>query len=229
MVGQSIGTLVAFGWGYLLPSNKDTAALVNDEVWRISYAYFPISINLANVIGMLTLVKYDSIKYLIVSDNLEEAHLAVKQVYKGANTDQMVKVYIDRLRQNSGKNSSGCSIIDSLCNPRYRRATWVSIGYIFFHEVSGINVIMLYSTTIFQNLQDAGGSISPRTGTFYCGIMNMLGNLTALWTIQTFGRKTLLIAGHVGFAISHFLVGYFNNINYDQGVMWMVFAFLFIY
>ena len=57
----------------------------------------------------------------------------------------------------------------------------------------------------------------------------MLGNLVALWTIRTFGRKSLLIAGHVGFAICHFFVGYFNNIGFDEGVMWNVFAFLFIY
>jgi hypothetical protein len=48
---------------------------------------------------------------------------------------------IAQLELNGEETTSGVTIIDALCNPKYRRATWINIGYIFFHEMTGINVI----------------------------------------------------------------------------------------
>ena len=33
-------------------------------------------------------------------------------------------------------------------NERYKRASWISVCYIVFHEMTGINIIMMYSNTI---------------------------------------------------------------------------------
>jgi hypothetical protein len=49
-----------------------------------------------------------------------------------------------------GNNTSKKSLKDALFDPEYRRATWVNLGYIVFHELTGINVIMLYSNTMLK-------------------------------------------------------------------------------
>ena len=35
---------------------------------------------------------------------------------------------------------------------RYKRASWVNIAGIIFHETTAINVILLYSTTILEQI-----------------------------------------------------------------------------
>ena len=67
------------------------------------------------------------------------------QVYKHARTEEQADEYIDYLRTKLGSDSSNLTLKDAVANPKYRKATWINIGYIIFHELTGINVIMLYS------------------------------------------------------------------------------------
>ena len=54
--------------------------------------------------------------------------------------------YINKIKRSCGQDSSGLTLKDALFNPEFSGATWVNLGYIVFHELTGINVIMLYST-----------------------------------------------------------------------------------
>lgn len=60
------------------------------------------------------------------------------------------------------KETSNVSFINALFGKIYSYGTWVCVVLIIFHELSGINVIMLYSNTIFKEMNKNGGSISPR-------------------------------------------------------------------
>lgn len=43
------------------------------------------------------------------------------------------------------------------------------------------------------------------------------------------GRRTLLLYGHVGIAICHFMIGFFNMRNDSTGVLLMMLTFLIVY
>ena len=73
-------------------------------------------------------------------------------MYKSANTDKMKRMCLEQFKMNIGKDSSGLTVNDALCNDQYRKATWVNIGYIIFHELTGINVIMLYSNQMLHQM-----------------------------------------------------------------------------
>jgi Na+/melibiose symporter-like transporter len=120
---------------------------------------------------------------------------------------------------------------DAVANPKYRKATWVNIGYIIFHELTGINVIMLYSTEIFKQMKNSEGenTIKPRTGTILVGFIDVVGAAMAFALVKRFGRRTLLIYGHIGIAICHALVGYFNNQSNDIAVLFSILMFIIIY
>ena len=55
--------------------------------------------------------------------------------------DSNVDEYITHLKSISGSDSSQLTIKDALVNPMYRTATWVNVGYIVFHELTGVNPI----------------------------------------------------------------------------------------
>lgn len=111
----------------------------------------------------------------------------------------------------------------------YVRASWVNIFNIIFHEVAGINVILQYSNTILNNILGDNGGFTAREGTYVVGLANFSSSIVSLWTVNTFGRRILLILGHTGMTVVHFLIGVFIMINFDAGVLAGIAAFLFIY
>lgn len=63
-----------------------------------------------------------------------------------AQADEDADDIISNLQANMGGDTTGLSLKDALFDPKYRKATWINVGYIFFHEFAGINVINLYSS-----------------------------------------------------------------------------------
>ena len=72
-------------------------------------------------------------------------------MYKYAN-DENVDQYVEVIRSLCGKDSSDLTLYDGVADPRYRIATWVNIFYIIFHELTGINVINMYSNTMLDQM-----------------------------------------------------------------------------
>lgn len=76
--------------------------------------------------------------------------------------------------------------------PRIRRATQASGIVMIGQQMCGINIIAFYSSTIFQ---EAGASVnSALFASWGFGLINFLFAWPAVWTIDTFGRRTLLLA-----------------------------------
>jgi hypothetical protein len=64
-IGYGFGTIFSFSLSYMLPPDTDIAGLKADQRWKIIYAYFPIGIYSIMMIGLLTYVREEPIKYLI--------------------------------------------------------------------------------------------------------------------------------------------------------------------
>lgn len=99
-----------------------------------------------------------------------------------------------------------------------------------FHELTGINVIVLYSNTIFKEMNSSGNAlVSPRQGVILTGLVNFLASLISTQVVRFFGRKTLLLWGQIGMTIVHTGVAIFNIFEIDIGVVAMVMLFMFIF
>lgn len=70
----------------------------------------------------------------------------------------------------------------------------------FFQQITGINVVINYAPGILSGLGIAGGN--PLLQTVAVGAANLLFTLVALWTVDKFDRKTLLVGGCIGCAVS---------------------------
>ena len=69
---------------------------------------------------------------------------------------------------------------------------------------------------------------TPRTGTYIIASSNLLAFVMAIWTIKSFGRRPLLLYGHIGIAIAHALIGWFIIIGFDIGIVAMICIFIWI-
>ncbi|KAJ3931602.1 MAG: hypothetical protein NXY57DRAFT_1006770 [Lentinula lateritia] len=75
--------------------------------------------------------------------------------------------------------------------PRVRRATLASFVAMIAQQMCGINIIAFYSSTIFEQ---AGYSTEQALlASFGFGLVNFVFAFPAVWTIDTFGRRNLLL------------------------------------
>ena len=78
MIYYTLGVVLAFSLGFIIPQNNDKKALMADKRWRIIYVYVPLAIFFIQYLGLIFIAKYDGIKYLIRTKNdLSEAKLAI--------------------------------------------------------------------------------------------------------------------------------------------------------
>ena len=74
-----------------------------------------------------------------------------------------------------------------------------------FQQAVGINVVLYYAPTIFKGL--GFGNDAAMYQTVIMGFVNIIFTLVAIFTVDKFGRKPLLIIGSVGMAIGMFAIG----------------------
>ncbi len=83
-----------------------------------------------------------------------------------------------------------------------------------FQQFVGINVVLYYAPEIFRNMGSATDTSLLQT--IIVGAVNLSFTVVAIFTVDRFGRKPLMIIGAVGMAISMFALGtafYFQQLG----------------
>ena len=75
--------------------------------------------------------------------------------------------------------------------PRVRRATLAAFTVMIAQQMCGINIIAFYSTTVFK--ENGSDDFQALLASFGFGLINWLFSFPAFWTIDTFGRRSLLL------------------------------------
>jgi MFS transporter, SP family, xylose:H+ symportor len=92
---------------------------------------------------------------------------------------------------------------------------WLSYGFLVifigillsvFQQFVGINVVLYYAGNIFRNMGNSNDSSMIQT--IIVGIDNLVFTVLAIFTVDRFGRKPLMIIGGVGMAISMIALGF---------------------
>lgn len=103
-------------------------------------------------------------------------------------------IYEGLLLEQSGLSKNGnvfTRFVEIFTVPRLRRATQASGIVMIAQQMCGINIIAFYSSTVFSN---AGASNKGALlASFGFGLINFLFAWPAVWTIDTFGRRGLLL------------------------------------
>ncbi|KAI1474151.1 hypothetical protein F4774DRAFT_430105 [Daldinia eschscholtzii] len=82
-------------------------------------------------------------------------------------------------------------IIQLFTIPRIRRATLASFVVMIGQQMCGINIIAFYSSTVFK--QAGTSDVNALLASWGYGLVNFLFAWPAIWTIDTFGRRSLLL------------------------------------
>ncbi len=81
----------------------------------------------------------------------------------------------------------------------------------FFQQAIGINVALYYAPRIFESMGASGDAAMMQT--VVMGIINIIFTLVAIFTVDKWGRKPLLIVGSVGMMLGMISLGTLSYMN----------------
>ena len=127
------------------------------------------------------------------------------------------------LNKLSGKEAAPLILKDIKSTLTETHAPWLSYGGLViiigvllsvFQQFVGINVVLYYAGNIFRNM--GASTDTSLLQTIIVGAVNLLFTVVAIFTVDRFGRKPLMIIGSVGMAVSMLALGfafYFNQLG----------------
>lgn len=141
-------------------------------------------------------------RWLITQSRYKEAEYSAKQlgIKDMATFMQDVK---DSLNENVLSMREQIFIIMS---PKLRLPLLIGLVIGVVQQLTGINVIFFYAPTIFE--QSGIGTDAAFVQAIWVGLINIIFTIIAIWAIDKFGRRPLLIFGLCGIVISMSLCAY---------------------
>jgi SP family xylose:H+ symportor-like MFS transporter len=90
--------------------------------------------------------------------------------------------------------------------------TVIVIGILLsvFQQAIGINAVLYYAPRIFESAGAEGGGMMQ---TVVMGVVNISFTLVAIFTVDRFGRKPLLVIGSIGMAVGAFAVAISDHLG----------------
>ncbi len=201
------GILAAFFSNYLL-------AGIGHESWRWMFGIMAVP---ASLFFTLLFFVPESPRWLVRKQRLDEA----QSVLTGMGSPR-VDAELDEIVA-SLKEAEGTT---PLFQRKYRFAILCAVLLAVFNQLSGINVIMYYAPMIFE--RSGLATDAAMLNTVAVGVTNLLLTIVAMFFIDRFGRKTLLLIGAVGMCLS--LSGaawsFFSQASGGTGILICIIGFI---
>lgn len=137
------------------------------------------------------------------------------------------------LRKISGTESADAILAEIKDTLHEKSVPWLSYGFfvIFigimlsvFQQFVGINVVLYYASNIFRNM--GSSTDSSLLQTIIIGAINMLFTVVAIFTVDRFGRKPLMIIGALIMAVSMICLGLSFSMH-KEGILALIFMLLY--
>lgn len=164
------------------------------------------------VFGVIFFFMPESPTYL-VSKGRSEAAVQSIQWLRGKEYDYAPE--LEELNQTDREiREQQVNIFTALARPVTIKAMSISLGLMFFQQVSGINAVIFYSAGIFE---DANTGISAGLSTILIGVMQVVATFVATIVVDKLGRRILLLASGIVMALSTTAIGvYFFLKDQDE-------------
>lgn len=115
------------------------------------------------------------------------------------------------------------NVREALKQKSSQRAMLISFGLMFFQQLSGINAVIFYMTTIFA---DARIDLQPEIATIIVGVVQVIATFIATLTLDKLGRRLLLLVSDSLMAICTLVLGIYSgvratNVGAVEGLGWL--------
>ncbi|TYH64795.1 hypothetical protein ES332_D06G011700v1 [Gossypium tomentosum] len=123
------------------------------------------------------------------------------QVLRGFDAD--ISIEVNEIKRSVASTTRRTTIrFADLKERRYWFPLMVGIGLLMLQQLSGINGVLFYSSTIFE----AAGVKSSNAATFGVGAIQVIATAVTTWLVDKAGRRVLLIVSSFGMTLSLLVV-----------------------
>ena len=204
------GMLLIYFVNYYIAQQGDEQWLVTDG-WR--WMFFSGVIP-AGIFFILLFFVPETPRYLAIKGHDEKALRVLKKISGEGNASRI----LDEIKSTTHE----------------KNVPWLSYGFFIifvgimlsvFQQFVGINVVLYYAGNIFRNM--GSSTDASLLQTIIVGIVNLLFTVLAIFTVDKFGRKPLMIIGSIGMAVSMIALGfafYFNQLGIAALIFMLIYT-----
>lgn len=166
--------------------NADEAAWTISTGWRYMFGSEAVP---AGLFTLLICLVPETPRYLVMAGRDDKA-LAILQRINGATVGSEIlhEIKTTITEKTERLFTYGVMVI------------FIGIMLSVFQQAVGINAVLYYAPRIFDDM----GMTDPMVNTVVMGVVNILFTLVAIFTVEKWGRRPLLITGSIGMAVGAF-------------------------
>lgn len=166
--------------------NADEAAWTISTGWRYMFGSEAVP---AGLFTLLICLVPETPRYLVMAGRDDKA-LAILQRINGATVGSEIlhEIKTTITEKTERLFTYGVMVI------------FIGIMLSVFQQAVGINAVLYYAPRIFGDM----GMTDPMVNTVMMGVVNILFTLVAIFTVEKWGRRPLLITGSIGMAVGAF-------------------------
>ena len=203
------GMLVVYFVNYFIVYGKDPV-WINQEGWRLMFLSESF---VAATFGILLFFVPETPRYLALNHNDTKALNILSKIN---GSEKAAAILLDIKETVHEK-------VEKVLTYGWK-VLIIGILLSVFQQAVGINVVLYYAPTIFKGL--GFGNDAAMWQTVIMGFVNIIFTLVAIFTVDKFGRKPLLIIGSIGMAIGMFTIGLLAHLQII-GVSTLVFIVIY--
>jgi len=204
------GMLVVYFVNFFITSGQ-AVEWINTIGWRYMFASESI---VAALFGMMLFLVPETPRYLALTQQDEKALGILTKI----NGSIMAKQILKDIKESAHEK------VEKVLAYGWK-VLLIGIFLSIFQQAVGINVVLYYAPTIFKGL--GFGNDAAMWQTVIMGIVNIIFTLVAIFTVDKFGRKPLLIIGSIGMSIGMFAIGllaYFEIIGISTLIFIVIYS-----
>ena len=206
-----LGISVAYFSNYFLLN-------VGDDNWRWMLGVEAIP---AALYFLFLLRVPESPRWLVMKGRVAAARKVIEQLVGRAQAASLLQ----EVRASLARSSRKVRYRD-LFRGRMVRVMTIAILLGLCQQMSGVNAVFSYAPMIFER---AGATTSAAfIGAAVVGVVNLLSTVIAIWSMDRFGRRPLLMAGATGMTLAHAVLSGSAYAGHFEGYLVLAAIMLFV-
>ena len=192
ILGDNINPVIKAVEGVNQILNPDVAAWTIETGWRLMFVSEAVP---AGLFTLLVLLVPETPRYLAMTGKDDKALYVLGRI----NGTAQAHTILADIKATAHEKTERLFTYGWL-------VIFIGIMLSVFQQAVGINAVLYFAPRIFESM----GMGNPMEQTVIMGIINILFTLLAVFTVEKWGRKPLLIYGSIGMAIGAFGVALCN-------------------
>ncbi len=192
ILGNNVNPVIKMVEGVNQILNPEAAAWTIETGWRLMFVSEAVP---AGLFALLVLLVPETPRYLAMTGRDKKALAILGRI----NGEKKAASILAEIKATAREKTERLFTYGWL-------VIFVGIMLSVFQQAVGINAVLYFAPRIFETM----GMGNPMVQTVFMGIVNILFTLLAVFTVEKWGRKPLLIYGSIGMAVGAFGVAACN-------------------